>query len=105
MSEKLTDRNSETSTHAVAERVRNIWAEVLEVTPESIDIHHGDFFELGGYSLLALQAIGRLLAEYGVDEIKSVELEGALLDRLFDNPTAIGQAECLVAAGYGTGDA
>ncbi|SPE62205.1 Linear gramicidin synthase subunit D [Streptomyces netropsis] len=105
MSEKLTDRNSETSTLAVAERVRKIWAEVLEVTPESIDIHHGDFFELGGYSLLALQAIGRLLAEYSVGEIESVELEGALLDRLFDNPTATGQAECLVAAGYGTGDA
>ncbi|MEU2510941.1 phosphopantetheine-binding protein [Streptomyces syringium] len=83
---------------AVAGAVRRIWAEVLEVEVESIDIHHSDFFELGGYSLLALQSIGRLLAEYGVDEVASVELEGALLNRLFEDATPMAQAECLVTS-------
>lgn len=86
---------------AVAGVVRRIWADVLEVEVESIDIHHSDFFELGGYSLLALQSIGRLLAEHGVDEVASVELEGALLNRLFEDATPMAQAECLVAAGHG----
>ncbi|WP_260420608.1 acyl carrier protein [Streptomyces netropsis] len=86
---------------AVARTVRRIWADVLEVDIASIDLHHSDFFELGGYSLLALQSIGRLLAEYGVDEVASVELEGALLNRLFEDATPMAQAECLVAGGHG----
>ncbi|MBP2406571.1 Linear gramicidin synthase subunit D [Streptomyces netropsis] len=87
----------------MAEAVRRIWAEVLEVEVESIDIHHSDFFELGGYSLLALQSIGRLLAEYGIDEVASVELEGALLNRLFEDATPMAQAQCLVAGGAAPG--
>ncbi|QES46706.1 hypothetical protein DEJ50_01390 [Streptomyces venezuelae] len=86
------------SVPATAETVRRIWAELLEVDPESIDVHHSDFFELGGYSLLALQAIGRLLAEQGVDEVEAVELEGALLNRLFEDATPLAQAECLLTA-------
>ncbi|MFE5393978.1 acyl carrier protein [Streptomyces sp. NPDC056568] len=86
---------------AAAEVVRGIWAEVLEADAESIDVHHGDFFELGGYSLLALQAIGRVLAEYGVGEVESVEWEGELLNRLFENATPMGQGEFLAEKGYG----
>ncbi|MBU3865110.1 acyl carrier protein [Streptomyces sp. 4503] len=86
---------------AAAEVVRSIWAEVLEVDVESIDVHRGDFFELGGYSLLALQAIGRILAQYGVGEVESVEWEGELLNRLFENATPLAQAEFLAERGYG----
>ncbi|MFI1104413.1 acyl carrier protein [Streptomyces melanogenes] len=85
-----------------AEVVRRIWAQVLEVEAESIDVHRSDFFELGGYSLLALQAIGRILTEYGVDEVESVEWEGELLNRLFDNATPMVQAEFLAEMGCGT---
>ncbi|MER5930866.1 phosphopantetheine-binding protein [Streptomyces sp. NPDC002054] len=91
-----TPASTPASVSATAETVRRIWAELLEVDAESIDIHQSDFFELGGYSLLALQAIGRLLAEQGVDEVEAVELEGALLNRLFEDATPLAQAECLL---------
>lgn len=87
---------------AAAEVVRGIWAQVLEVDAESIDVQRSDFFELGGYSLLALQAIGRILAEYGVDEVEAVEWEGELLNLLFDNATPMTQAEFLAEKGCGT---
>lgn len=87
---------------AAAEVVRKVWAQVLEVDAESIDVHHSDFFEMGGYSLLALQAIGRILTEYGVDEVEAVEWEGELLNRLFDNATPMVQAEFLAEMGCGT---
>ncbi|MFI7321241.1 acyl carrier protein [Streptomyces venezuelae] len=90
---------------AAAEVVRRIWAEVLEVSADSVDVHHSDFFEMGGYSLLALQAIGRILAEYGVDEVEAVEWEGELLNRLFENATPMTQAEFLAEKGCGTPDA
>ncbi|MGZ3119190.1 acyl carrier protein [Streptomyces sp. H62] len=104
VSATLTDQEARHLTgdaEAAAEVVRGIWAEVLEADAESIDVHHGDFFELGGYSLLALQAIGRILAEYGVGEVESVEWEGELLNRLFENATPMGQAEFLAEKGYG----
>ncbi|MDX3382464.1 acyl carrier protein [Streptomyces niveiscabiei] len=87
---------------AAAEVVRGIWAHVLEVSPDSVDVHHSDFFEMGGYSLLALQAIGRILAAYGVDEVEAVEWEGELLNRLFENATVEGQAEFLAEKGCGS---
>ncbi|MEU6125233.1 acyl carrier protein [Streptomyces sp. NPDC047123] len=87
---------------AAALVVRRVWAEVLDVEAESIDVHQGDFFELGGYSLLALQAIGRILTEYGIDDVESVEWEGELLNRLFDNATPMAQAEFLAEKGCGT---
>lgn len=86
---------------AAAEVVRRIWAEVLEADAESIDVRRSDFFELGGYSLLALQAIGRILTEYGIGEVESVEWEGELLNRLFDNATPMAQADFLAEKGYG----
>ncbi|GAA0587258.1 acyl carrier protein [Streptomyces crystallinus] len=91
-------RTPEAAPARVAESVRRIWAELLQIDPEAIDVRHSDFFELGGYSLLALQAIGRLLEERGYDEVEAAELEGALLNRLFEDPTALAQAECLLSA-------
>lgn len=88
----------EAASARVAESVRRIWAELLQIAPETIDVRRSDFFELGGYSLLALQAIGRLLEERGLGEVEAAELEGALLNRLFEDPTALAQAECLVSA-------
>ncbi|MEU6912267.1 acyl carrier protein [Streptomyces olindensis] len=101
----LTDRQSPHppgDAEAAAEVVRRIWAEVLEVDAESIDVHRGDFFELGGYSLLALQAIGRILTEYGIGEVESVEWEGELLNRLFESATPWAQAEFLAEKGCGS---
>ncbi|MFK8912466.1 phosphopantetheine-binding protein [Streptomyces sp. YS-3] len=89
---------TETASVRVADSVRRIWAELLQIDAETIDIRRSDFFELGGYSLLALQAIGRLLEERGLDEFEAAELEGALLNRLFEDPTALAQAECLLSA-------
>ncbi|MEU6994153.1 acyl carrier protein [Streptomyces sp. NPDC046465] len=98
VTDNLTDPKPQLAVDA-AEVVRRIWAEVLEVDAESVDVHHSDFFELGGYSLLALQAIGRILTEYGVDEVEAVEWEGELLNRLFDNATPMAQAEFLAEKG------
>ncbi|MEU1072864.1 MULTISPECIES: phosphopantetheine-binding protein [unclassified Streptomyces] len=89
---------SEAAAVREAESVRRIWAELLQIDAETIDVRRSDFFELGGYSLLALQAIGRLLEERGLDEFEAAELEGALLNRLFEDPTALAQAECLLSA-------
>lgn len=77
--------------------VVDIWSDVLEVAPDEIDPETSDFFALGGYSLLALQAIGRLLAAHGIDQDTALELEGLLLNELFEQPTAAAQAACLVA--------
>ncbi|MFI8460144.1 phosphopantetheine-binding protein [Kitasatospora sp. NPDC085464] len=77
--------------------VIDIWSDVLEVTPDTIDAETSDFFELGGYSLLALQAIGRLLATHGIEQDAALELEGLLLNELFEQPTAAAQAACFVA--------
>ncbi|WP_188307583.1 acyl carrier protein [Streptomyces sp. CBMA123] len=76
--------------------VIDIWSDVLEVAPDSIDPESSDFFELGGYSLLALQAIGRLMATHGIDQDAALELEGLLLNELFEQPTAAAQAACFV---------
>ncbi|MBL1099172.1 acyl carrier protein [Streptomyces coffeae] len=115
MTDKLTDPDVATSqagtggtptqrradAEAAAEVVRRTWAQVLDVDATSIDVHRSDFFELGGYSLLALQAIGRILTEYGVGEVESVEWEGELLNRLFENATPMAQAEFLAEKGHG----
>ncbi|MFE9675376.1 phosphopantetheine-binding protein [Streptomyces sp. NPDC006259] len=82
---------------AVAAVVVDIWADVLEIEPALIDAETSDFFELGGYSLLALQSIARLLAAHGIDQDSALELEGLLLNQLFEQPTASAQAACLVA--------
>ncbi|MFE9795689.1 phosphopantetheine-binding protein [Streptomyces goshikiensis] len=82
---------------AAAAVVVDIWADVLEIEPGLIDAESSDFFELGGYSLLALQSIGRLLAAHGIDQDSALELEGLLLNQLFEQPTASAQAACLIA--------
>ncbi len=92
--------NGDTSQQqALIELVREIWADVLEMDPDGIDPESSDFFELGGYSLLALQAITRVLqVRYG-EEADTLELEGTLLSRLFDTPTVSAQVECLLTSG------
>ncbi|WP_031507109.1 phosphopantetheine-binding protein [Streptomyces megasporus] len=82
---------------AVTETVLEVWADVLEVERETIDPETSDFFDLGGYSLLALQAIGRVLAAHGVDQDEALEIEGLLLNQLFETPTAAAQVSCLIA--------
>lgn len=81
---------------SVTNTVVDIWATVLEVDRTTIDARESDFFELGGYSLLVLQSISLLLAAHGVDEEEGQELEGILLNRFFETPTAVAQAECLL---------
>lgn len=44
---------------------------------------------------------GRILTEYGVGEVESVEWEGELLNRLFDDATPVAQAVFLAEKGYG----
>lgn len=48
----------------LVERLRALWAELLELPAVDPD---GDFFALGGNSLLALRLINRVHAEFGVD--------------------------------------
>lgn len=57
--------------------------EVLRVESAGID---DDFFELGGDSLLALQVLARVAAEFGVE---------LSLDAVFDGRTASALAECV----------
>ncbi|MBG0821567.1 hypothetical protein HS048_12565 [Planomonospora sp. ID91781] len=60
------------------EQIREIWEEVLGISP--ID-DHDDVFDLGGHSLTITQIIVRMRKRLGVD----VEL-----DDFFDNPTIAG---------------
>ncbi|MFE5241290.1 MULTISPECIES: phosphopantetheine-binding protein [unclassified Streptomyces] len=83
----------------VAEIVADVWAETLERPRADIDPQKSDFFELGGYSLLALQVIARVLELSEVTEDQSLELEGLLLNRLFEEATPLAQARCLVENG------
>ncbi|MEV4918398.1 phosphopantetheine-binding protein [Streptomyces tirandamycinicus] len=92
----LDDASDRALLEEVTDKVVDIWAEVLEIERSAIDPHESDFFELGGYSLLVLQSISRLLAEQGIGEEEGQELEGLLLNELFEKPTAAAQAECLL---------
>lgn len=62
-----------------------IWADVLNLSPATIGIHHS-FFELGGHSLLASQIIARLRSAF------AVELP---IRDLMENPTIAGMESCL----------
>ncbi|MCY0944114.1 MULTISPECIES: phosphopantetheine-binding protein [Streptomyces] len=90
------DASDQTRLEELTETVANIWADVLEIERSAIDPHESDFFALGGYSLLVLQSISRLLTEQGISEEDGQELEGLLLNELFEKPTAAAQAECLL---------
>ncbi|MBG0815923.1 phosphopantetheine-binding protein [Planomonospora sp. ID82291] len=66
------------SVTTLTEQIREIWEEVLNISP--ID-DHDDVFDLGGHSLTITQIIVRMRKRLGVD----VEL-----DDFFDNPTIAG---------------
>ncbi|MFJ8945151.1 phosphopantetheine-binding protein [Streptomyces sp. NPDC102395] len=90
------DASTQARLEEVTDMVVDIWADVLEIDRSTIDPRESDFFALGGYSLLILQSISRLLAGQGIGEEDGQELEGLLLNELFENPTAAAQAECLL---------
>ncbi|MER5716473.1 phosphopantetheine-binding protein [Streptomyces sp. NPDC002132] len=90
------DASDQARLEEVTDMVVDIWADVLEIDRSTIDPRESDFFALGGYSLLVLQSISRLLAGQGIGEEDGQELEGLLLNELFENPTAAAQAECLL---------
>jgi acyl carrier protein len=72
------------------ERLAAIWAEVLEVGSVGA---RDDFFELGGYSLLAVRLLHRVREVFGVE---------VPLGRLFDDPTVAGLAAVLAEIGPAT---
>ncbi|MEU3934994.1 phosphopantetheine-binding protein [Streptomyces sp. NPDC029044] len=90
------DASNHARLEEVTDMVVDIWADVLEIDRSTIDPRESDFFALGGYSLLVLQSISRLLAGQGIGEEEGQELEGLLLNELFERPTAAAQAECLL---------
>ncbi|WP_344432337.1 amino acid adenylation domain-containing protein, partial [Amycolatopsis minnesotensis] len=65
--------------------VVSVWAEVLGVAVSAVPVE-GDFFELGGDSLLGLRVLSRLRAEFGVVPASRV---------LFDYPTPLALARHL----------
>ncbi|GIH77652.1 phosphopantetheine-binding protein [Planobispora longispora] len=66
-----------------ADQIREIWEEVLGVSPIG---DHDDVFDLGGHSLTITQIIVRMRKRLGVE----VEL-----DDFFDNPTIAGIVKIL----------
>ncbi|MDP9845754.1 condensation domain-containing protein [Streptosporangium lutulentum] len=79
------------SVTTLTDQVREIWEEVLGISP--ID-DHDDIFDLGGHSLTITQIIARMRKRLDVE---------VSLDDFFDNPTIAGVVESLDAAGGGTG--
>ncbi|GAA2853787.1 hypothetical protein GCM10010517_11670 [Streptosporangium fragile] len=66
------------SVTTLTDQVREIWEEVLGVSP--ID-DHDDIFDLGGHSLTITQIIARMRKRLDID---------VSLDAFFDNPTVAG---------------
>jgi nonribosomal peptide synthetase DhbF len=69
---------------ALEELVSNLWCELLELAPRQLT---GDFFELGGDSIQAIQVVTRAQAALAID--------APLIDRFFDDPTVAGFARAL----------
>ncbi len=67
---------------ALQSELVTIWADVLNLAPATIGIHHS-FFELGGHSLLAGQIISRVRTAFAVD---------LPIRDLMENPTVAGMA-------------
>jgi acyl carrier protein len=66
----------------IEEKLLEIWSEVLQVNQESIGID-GNFFEMGGHSLKAVQLVNKIHKEFAVD----IEMK-----EIFTNPTIHGLA-------------
>lgn len=80
----------EYSKQEVADAIRRIWAELLSV-PASDVPDEGDFFRLGGYSLLALTLRSRIQQALGIE---------TSLESLLHCPTLAAQVEaCWRVAG------
>jgi acyl carrier protein len=78
------------SKQEVADAIRRIWAELLSAPAADIP-DDGDFFRLGGYSLLALRLRSRIQSDLGI--VTSLE-------SLLHCPTLAAQVEaCCRAAG------
>jgi len=78
------------------EMLVSIWSEVLQVQQVGI---HDHFFELGGHSLLAVQVVARVVetlsSQLGAG---SADLEGILINALFEEPTIAALASHLEGA-------
>jgi amino acid adenylation domain-containing protein len=79
----------------LAEEIRRIWREVLDLDAgEEIDADD-DLFDLGGHSLIIAQITARIRERLGVD---------VSLDAVFDDPTINGMVEEIVRLRGETGD-
>lgn len=74
------------------ESVAAIWSEVLGLEQVSV---HGDYFALGGSSILAVRLFSRIEAELGIS---------LPLRMLLDRPTVAGIAEAITGASTSPGD-
>jgi len=77
----------------VADTVRQIWREVLELTDIGLD---DDLFDLGGHSLTITQITTRIAESIGVE---------VPLDVFFDSPTINGVVEAITGISEEAGDA
>ena len=76
--------------------VREAWSRALGIDASSIDPEKSDFFDIGGYSLLALQVIGGLIEHSdAASKERSFEIEGRLVEDLFQQPFCVAQARIL----------
>ncbi len=67
---RIQPRSSNLHNSQIEERLRKIWKEILEI--DHIDVND-NFFEIGGYSLLAIRLIHRINQEFSVQlSIKSI---------------------------------
>ncbi|TMC10110.1 MAG: hypothetical protein E6J41_09085 [Chloroflexi bacterium] len=88
---------------AIVASITEIWVDALGLKPGEVDPDTTDFFELGGYSLLAMQVITRILERFQAHvPADTFDLESALLYTIFDQPTVTALAECLLADGIGS---
>ena len=69
-----------------------IWAEVLNLAPETIGVHD-NFFELGGHSLLATQLISKIRSQFDVDLPLKALFERASVAQLAESIATAGKSE------------
>jgi aryl carrier-like protein len=82
-------QNETGARHDLVARVRQAWAEVLDITEDAVPLEV-NFFDAGGNSML-LVLLTDLLNETGDEDVESVDL--------FQHSTVAAQARLLAAAG------